>query len=885
MDADTPAPPSNTEAEQALLGAILVNPVAYSRVSDFLTPEHFFDPVHGRIFCAIGTLIERGDPADPVTLRNLFDQDGALQDIGGGAYLARLAASAVSVLNSENYGRTILDMHQRRALIAVGTDIVARGYTTDLDDPAERQIEAAETALAGLSQGRPGGGDVMASAGDAAMRSIRGSEAAHRGDATGGIMSGIGALDGLTGGWQPGDLIYIGKRPSMGGTALGITLALNAARAGKRVGFWSAEMNAERIGRRILAWMTGISTRAQRAGELSQSEWSALIAAQRELASYPMLIDDASPLGVATLRRRARQMGRKGLDLIVADYLQLIRSGDGRDDMPLRDAVPKVSAALRDIAKELHVPVICLAQLTPDIDGRENKRPTISDIRWCLPGSARVYNPQTGQRMRIDNIAGEHPVVLGLDGDWKFSQTVASCWAAGVQPILKIVTRSGRVLRCSPRHQLLTDFGYRAASGLDVGAFVATPREYPCAAAQSISLSQSVLLGWMIGDGYLRGSPMLALSARDMTIAQELSSDAFPGLVFRVRDNGNGRGECLSLTLSSGMRGAKSNALTCWLRKIGAWGHTGSDKHVPDIVFTQPAAVVGAFLRGLFHADGSFIRAHQTVQFTSISERLCRDVQHLLLRLAICSSVKTYDKPASGFSVSPYRMWVVEIYNREHVTRFFDVVGFLGEKHAAALVSLTRKSTDSGALDRLPPGATDSALKLRSQSGLTWKTLGWRNQGKLMSRETAARVGLAHSDRSLFMWGSSDIYWDTVASVVPDGEEETYDLSAPFLENFCVDDFVTHNSHDAEQDAAVVAMLYRDEYYLQRAEPRASANADQMKADKLHAEWGLALEHSRGRAEIIIVKNRDDPTGTAHIAFDGVRSLFTDIEENQGRFL
>lgn len=370
--------PGNAEAEQALLGAILVNNAAYQRVAGFLRPEHFAYDGHGRTYEAIGRLIDLGQPATAVILK----QDSSLAPIGEAGYLARLVAAAVTVVNAEHYGRTIIDLWQRRELIAIADGITDRARREITGDTAAALIADAEISIAAVAGSKGAEASPLTSAADAALRSIHRAEAAYRGDDRGGIMSGIAALDRLTGGFQAGDLIYIGKRPSMGGTALAITLALNAARDGKRIGFWSAEMNAERIGRRMLAWMTGISTRAQRAGLLSQAEWAALIAAQHAMRAYPLTIDDTAPLGVGTLRRRAQQMQRGGLDLILVDYLQLLRTGDGREDLPLRDAVPKVSGALRDLAKELSVPVVCLAQLTPDIDKRENKRPMISDIRW-----------------------------------------------------------------------------------------------------------------------------------------------------------------------------------------------------------------------------------------------------------------------------------------------------------------------------------------------------------------------------------------------------------------------------------------------------------------------------------------------------------------------
>lgn len=384
----SPPLPVNVVAEQNLLGAILVNNAAYAASADIVRPEHFGTPVHGRIFESCGKLIERGIPANAVTLKNRFDQDAALEAIGGAHYLARLAIDAVTIINAPHYAVTIRDCWRRRELIGLAQDLVNRAYLADIDDPAEKIAESAGAALDALlaasgEAGRTEAPEGLRPAAEAAKAALGRSEAAYKGEAQSGVMSGIDSLDRITGGFQRGDLIYIGKRPSMGGTAFCVTVALNAARAGKRVAFWSAEMNRTRIGHRMLAWLTGISTRTQRIGALAGDEWSRLIEAQRELDGLPLLIDDSAPIGASTIRRRARQaQQRGGLDLMLVDYLQLVRASDGHEDMPLRDSVPRVSGQLRDLAKELDLPIVCLAQLKPEIDQRENKRPLPSDIRW-----------------------------------------------------------------------------------------------------------------------------------------------------------------------------------------------------------------------------------------------------------------------------------------------------------------------------------------------------------------------------------------------------------------------------------------------------------------------------------------------------------------------
>src|ERR1700720_1769455 len=255
-------PPSNTEAEQALLGAIFRNNLAHSRVSDSPEPEHFGNAVHGRIYAAIGKLIERGQIANPVTLKNLFDQDGALAEIGGAQYLSRLAEAAVTIINAEDYGRRIHDLHLRRQLIGLGEDVVNDAFKHDLDDTAIAQIERAEARLFELaSTGQAEGG--LRTLDSALKNALDMAEAAfQRSGRTVGVATGFLDMDKKLGGLHPSDLVILAGRPSMGKTALATNIAFNAAKAykpargpdgrtvaedGAVVGFFSLEMSAEQL--------------------------------------------------------------------------------------------------------------------------------------------------------------------------------------------------------------------------------------------------------------------------------------------------------------------------------------------------------------------------------------------------------------------------------------------------------------------------------------------------------------------------------------------------------------------------------------------------------------------------------------------------------------
>lgn len=398
----TPHPPANTEAEQGLLGAILINNVAHGRVAEFLLPEHFANAVHGRIYAAIGKLIERGQIADPITLKNLFDQDGALAEIGGAQYLAHLAESAVTIINAEHYGRTIHDLHLRRELITIGQDVVTEAFRHDLDDPATEQIERAESKLFELaSSGQAEGGfqpftTALASA-------ITMAQAAFKRDGkTVGVATGFTDLDKKLGGLHPSDLVILAGRPSMGKTALATNIAFNAAKAyrpmraadgridlsrgaedGAVVGFFSLEMSAEQLATRILAEESGTSSDRIRRGEVRREDFDKFVMASQRLAAVPLYIDDTPALSVSALRTRARRLKRQqGLGLIVIDYLQLMRPSAGSRAIENRvQEISEITRGLKAIAKELDVPVLALSQLSRAVEQREDKRPMLADLR------------------------------------------------------------------------------------------------------------------------------------------------------------------------------------------------------------------------------------------------------------------------------------------------------------------------------------------------------------------------------------------------------------------------------------------------------------------------------------------------------------------------
>ena len=384
-------PPHNLEAEQALLAALFHNNTAFEQISDFLLAEHFSHEVHGKIYQAIGRLLERGRVADVITLKDFFDQDAALQEMGGTDYLIQLAEALISVINVRDYAELIYDLYLRRKLIDLGEEMVNEAFKPSLEGPATLQIEKVEQTLFNLAaEGQADRGFVPFSR--ALTLSISSAEIAFKRDShIVGVTTGLRDVDKWLGGLHPSDLVIIAGRPSMGKTALATNIAFNAARAslksmqgGGVVGFFSLEMSSEQLATRLLAQESGVSSDKIRRGEIDQAHFPKFLDVARELADLPLYIDDTPGLSVSSLRTRARRLKRKfGLDLLVIDYLQLLQSSPigGKSTDNRVQEISEITRNLKGIAKELNVPVIALSQLSRAVEQRDDKRPQLSDLR------------------------------------------------------------------------------------------------------------------------------------------------------------------------------------------------------------------------------------------------------------------------------------------------------------------------------------------------------------------------------------------------------------------------------------------------------------------------------------------------------------------------
>jgi replicative DNA helicase len=391
--------PHNILAEQMLLGTILVDNEMMSKVNDFLSEDHFFDPIHKKIYETIKTFSEKGIIANPVTLKNYFDKEEGLKNRGGAQYLVDLASLSATIINVHDYGRAIYDLALRRQLIHIGEEITNDAFDKEQGLSANEQIDMAEQKLYNIADDYLESNKGFVKLNKPLSEAISKAQQAFRNKGSvSGIATDFADLDELLGGFQDSDLIIVAGRPSMGKTALSLNFALNCCQVllnnfenkkdkdphekPKSIGFFSLEMSAEQLASRLISTISGINTSKLRTGHVDEEEFGKIVNASKELQSLQIFIDDTPSLTISALRTRARRLKRKhNLGILFIDYLQLLRSNANNKDQNRVQEISDITQGLKAIAKELHIPVVAGSQLSRAVEQREDKRPLLSDLR------------------------------------------------------------------------------------------------------------------------------------------------------------------------------------------------------------------------------------------------------------------------------------------------------------------------------------------------------------------------------------------------------------------------------------------------------------------------------------------------------------------------
>ena len=409
-------PPQDLDAEQAVLGAILLNPSMLATAQELLTPETFYRTAHRQIFGAMLTLAGRQEPIDLLTLNDELSRQGQLEAVGGASAIAELLLVVGSATNLRHHAKLVAEKATLRAIIAIGSELVSQAY--EASQPAAELLETAERALFRLSQGASTG--VFRSLGEIVRDGADHLEALSKREAElTGVASGLLELDDLTAGWQPSDLIILAGRPSMGKTSLALGMALHAAMVHQvPVGIFSLEMSSRQLGLRLLSMEARLDSRVLRHGRLNHLEWQRAAGTWTRLESLPIWIDDSGYLTLAQLRARARRLkAQHACGLLIVDYLQLLAGRPGAESR--QQEITEASRLLKLLAKELDIPVLALSQLSRACEARQDKRPMLADLRES--GSIEqdadlvlfiyrheVYEPQTEDRGIAELLLRKH---------------------------------------------------------------------------------------------------------------------------------------------------------------------------------------------------------------------------------------------------------------------------------------------------------------------------------------------------------------------------------------------------------------------------------------------------------------------------------------------
>jgi replicative DNA helicase len=851
-------PPHNLEAEMAVIGSVLVDREMLAAVGEIVRPGDFYAHVHETIFAVLAELYDRGEPVDKITVGEELRRRNLLERVGGLSYISGLMDTVQSAGSARYYATIVREKSILRSLIHAGSQITQHAFEGEEDVAAaldrSEQLVYAIGERRGMTEFMPVN-RLMKDAFDHIDRLFH-----QKGDRTG-LTAGFRDIDQMTTGFQPGNFVIIAARPGMGKTSFALNMAVAAAReTNEPIAFFSLEMSNNELIQRLICSEARISMNDMRRGNIKPHQWEDMSRAMGVLNEMPIYLDDVGALTVGDVRSRCRRLkSTVGLGAIFVDYLQLLRPSVLSRNANRNEELSEISRSLKVTAKELSVPIIALAQLNRGVEARQEKRPMLADLRDCLAADALVTNADTGERVRVSDIVANRLRfnVWAVDKQLKLvRRPIVDAWEVGERQVFRVTARSGRTVRCTDGHRFMTTGGWRELKTLQKGDSIAGPRHYPAPvwASERMTQGKALLLGWLIGDAYLGGSAALTVSSQEEAdIAVDLARREF-GLEPLIKPEHPGTTALKVIMTTGRLCGAGKNPLTLWLRGLGLWKKTGASKRVPEAMYSQPDEVVAAFLRGLFHADGSCTRAKEKnrihIRLATISEDLARGVQHLLLRFGINASMRADTHNIGGYPTETKALWTVAIMERSAAALFLDGIGFLGIKHERAIAKLVReKRNDAAHYDRIPLESNVHVRELRLAQRLSHATLGWRDQGKRMSRATCAMVAERLDDEELAILAYSDVVWEEIASIVPEGTETVYDLTVGELHNFCVDGFVTHNSGALEQEADVVAFLYRDGYY----------NPETQDPDL---------------TEFIISKHRNGPTGTVKLRFQREYTLF-----------
>lgn len=816
-------PPHSLEAEQSVLGGLLLDASAMDRIGDILTESDFYRGDHRQIFRAIVKLLERQQPADMLTVNEALKGE---RDPVSLVYLGELMQATPTAHNIRRYAEIVREHAVKRKLLEVGAAIMDSAMQPG-SRPVAELVDEAESRVMAITESRAdrqGLIDLHPLLSEAVERIDM---MFHREDKSGltGIATGFTDLDVETSGFQEGDLIVLAARPSQGKTALALNIAEHVAVVLRLpVAVFSMEMSGAQLATRLLGSSGRLNQHAVRSGRLNDDDWGRLTNAVGKLSDAPILIDESPALTSMELRSKCRRMLRQfgKVGLVVVDYLQLM-SASGRGETRAND-VAEISRSMKALAKELNCPVVALSQLNRSLEQRPNKRPVMSDLRECLPVEEWVDTPTGPVRLK-----SRPAQIVSADGCGAV-QADCSFIEKRYNSTYRVVTPFGS-FSATARHQVLTGTGWKAVRDIVPGRdVIACPKRIPH--ANRGPLPHGRLLGWLLGNGGLSGTPALIYRKE---LHQDVTEAVVPfGVSVRLR-SAQKSDNVYDAYLSNGKEsGCLPNPLMTWIRALGLEGLTALDKEIPALYLGSSDETHTALLRGLWESDGTVTGGN--AKYTTASETMARQVKWLLHTIGVRSTLNRYENGHAG-------LWEVRcaMEDNERMRPVCSHPGRFGE--------LSMPSPRY--IDRAPA----IFVELASEIYRGKETFQRRRDGavkqipKARMQAVLAECPISTIAESPYMT-MQGMGWATVYAIEPDETEvRVCDLNVPSTHCFLTNGLVVHNSGAIEQDADLILFIYRDEVYNPNTE-------------------------DKGRAEIIIGKQRNGPTGMVKLTFLGQYTRF-----------
>lgn len=838
-------PPNDLDLEKSVLGAIMIESDAIHSVINIITSDKFFyNDRNKKVWTAIKSLYHKDAPIDIVTV---FETMKALhpkyaQELA--VYISSLTNEIGSAANIETHALFLKEIYVRRRFIELTTEYEIKGYKTDND--IFDTYDSLLTDLNGMneeinrSQHKPFSEIIR-------EKIIHLKEAATNHTYLTGASTGLSELDRVTLGLQSTDLIIVAGRPSMGKTAFAIDVARKQAARGISVGIFSLEMSASQLTDRIISAETNVPLSNVRKGGLKFTEWQTFDNAMKHVEQFPIQICDKGGLSINEICSIAKNWKLKySIEAVYVDYIQLI-SGTATKNSSREQEISGITRRLKQLAKELHVPVVALSQLSRKCEERGDKRPMLSDLRECL--SVETSNIYTSKGfLRNSN----SPInLLSLSANKKIANMGSVNIPKGSNTVFRLKLNSGRFIDCTLEHPVLTTDGYKKLKDIKQDDSVACAVNFKTDSGNYYN--ESRFIGWMLGNGCMYGYNVPSFITNDHIIADEFCQYIKTKFGFPPKPHKHYKSLVYQYDITKdSVRTSEGNPVTNWLKEKDLWGRKANGKYIPEW-FMQNADTksICELLAGLWETDGSIaIGKKDVICYATTSDILLKQIVYLLAKIGVFAH---FDDGyfSDKATCNCYKISIASSDFKRVFSENIKLAGAKGIKQRGLKLT-SRQSYHQNRLGRETTLEIEKTIADSKQKGIRIGAHG----GRRLTKESLSKICLKSkiiSDK--FGWlTTKNIVWDSVDSITLIGEVDIFDRSVPKTNNFIVNGIIVHNSGAIEQDADIVIFPYRDEYYNDNAE--------------------------KGLCELIIGKNRNGETGKVECMFNAECQKFTNKEWN-----